>query len=214
MATTEGAYYGELMMEAYRAGRVTAVPYDASLLVETWWDIGVGDSTSIWFVQRRGLEVRAVDYYENSGEGLNHYARILDERRKQHRFVYGRHIGPHDLQVREFGAADAQTRLKAAEGLGIKFEVAPNLPISDGIEAVRRILPMMWFDEERTAEGRKCLEHYRKEWDAVRGCWKDQPLHDWASHCADAIRTGAVMGQSLIAARNTQARPVVPARWR
>lgn len=211
--STEGAYYGALMLDAYRAGRVTAVPYDQGLLVETWWDLGVDDSTAIWFVQRHGLEVRVVDYYENSGEGLSHYARILRERQEQYRIGYSRHVGPHDLEVRELGN-DAKSRRQAAEELGIKFEIAPMLKVADGIEAVRRILPNCWFDEERTASGRKALEHYRKEWDPVRGCWKDQPLHDWSSHGSDAFRTGAVKGNALAGARNTAVRPVVAVRWR
>ena len=176
--------------------------------------LGVGDTTAIWFIQRHGLEVRAVDYYENSGEGLNHYARILTERRDKYKFVYGRHIGPHDLRVRELGATDAKSRIQTAEELGIRFEVAPKLSIHDGIDAVRRLLPMVWFDEERTAEGRKALEHYRKEWDPVRGCWKDHPLHDWASNGSDAFRTGAVMGNGMVGVRNTQARPVQQVKWR
>jgi len=211
--STEGAYYGAPMLEAYRAGRVTEVPYDRGLEVETWWDLGVDDSTAIWFLQRRGLEVRVVDYYENSGEGLAHYRRILEEKAKANGIVYSRHIGPHDLKVRELGN-DAKSRLQAAAELGIKFEVAPMLKIADGIEAVRRILPNCWFDEGKTAQGRKCLEHYRKEWDPVRGCWKDQPLHDWSSHGADAFRTGATGSGGLVASKNTAARPIQPARWR
>lgn len=211
--STEGAYYGALMLGAYRTGRITAIPYDVGLLVETWWDLGVDDSTAIWFVQRHGLEIRCVDFYENSGEGLAHYARILRERQDLYKIGYSRHIGPHDLTVRELGN-DAKSRLQAAADLGIKFEVAPMLKVADGIEAVRRLLPNCYFDEERTSEGRKALEHYRKEWDPVRGCWKDQPLHDWSSHGSDAFRTGAVMGTSLMAAKNTAARPVVAARWR
>ena len=211
--STEGAYYGAQLLEAYRAGRVTEVPYDRGLEVETWWDLGVDDSTAIWFLQRQGLTVRAVDYYENCGEGLAHYRRILEEKAKEHGIVYRRHVGPHDLRVRELGN-DAKSRLQAAEELGIKFEVAPMLKIADGIEAVRRILPNCWFDESRTAMGRKALEHYRKEWDAVRGCWKDQPLHDWSSHGSDAFRTGATNGDPRMTSKNTAARPIVAARWR
>ncbi|HEY0914400.1 MAG TPA: hypothetical protein VGE22_05970 [Solimonas sp.] len=211
--STEGAYYGPLLLEAYRAGRVGEVPYDRSLQVETWWDLGVDDSTAIWFLQRHGLQLRVVDYYENSGEGLAHYRGVLEQRAQRHGIVYSRHVGPHDLKVRELGN-DAKSRLQAAAELGIRFDVAPQLRVADGIEAVRRLLPLCWFDESRTAEGRKALEHYRKEWDATRGCWKDQPLHDWASHAADAFRTGAVSGDARSDLRNTQAREIQQARWR
>lgn len=211
--STEGAYYGPLLLEAYRAGRVCEVPWDRSLQVETWWDLGVDDSTAIWFLQRQGLQLRVVDYYENSGEGLAHYRGVLEQRARQHGIVYSRHVGPHDLRVRELGN-DAKSRLQAAAELGIRFDIAPQLKVADGIEAVRRLLPQCWFDESRTAEGRKALEHYRKEWDAVRGCWKDQPLHDWSSHAADAFRTGAVAGDARTDTRNTQAREIQPVRWR
>ncbi|AXQ30469.1 terminase [Solimonas sp. K1W22B-7] len=211
--STEGAYYGSPLLEAYRAGRVCELPWDRGLEVETWWDLGVDDSTAIWFLQRQGQQLRVVDYYENSGEGLSHYRGILEQRAQQHGIVYSRHIGPHDLKVRELGN-DAKSRLQAAAELGIRFEVAPMLKVADGIEAVRRLLPHCWFDESRTAPGRKALEHYRKEWDAVRGCWKDQPLHDWSSHAADAFRVGAVAGDARLNTRNTRARPIQPARWR
>lgn len=211
--STEGAYYGPLLLEAYRAGRVGEVPYDRGLQVETWWDLGVDDSTAIWFLQRHGLQLRVVDYYENSGEGLAHYRGVLEQRAKQHGIVYSRHVGPHDLKVRELGN-DAKSRLQAAAELGMRFDVAPQLKVADGIEAVRRLLPQCWFDESRTAEGRKALEHYRKEWDAVRGCWKDQPLHDWSSHAADAFRTGAVAGDARADTRDTKAREIQPMRWR
>jgi hypothetical protein len=211
--SAEGAYYGSLMLEAWQEGRVTQVPVDRALLVETWWDLGINDETFVWFVQRNGYELRLVHCYKNSGEGLPHYATVLEEFRKAHGIVYGRHVAPHDIQVRELNTG--KSRLETAAGLGIVFEVAPMLPVSDGIEAVRAALPRCVFDEERCADGIRALEHYRKEWNKLLGVYRDQPLHDWASHPADAFRTGiACEGRAQGIVPRVAAREVRRERWR
>ena len=211
--STEGAYYGSLLLAAWQHGRVTTVPVDRSLRVDTWWDLGMADQTSIWFVQRDGYEIRVVDYYSNSGEGLPHYAGVLDAWRQRHGVLYGRHVAPHDIRVRELNTG--RSRLETAAGLGIGFEVAPMLPLADGIEAVRNALPRCVFDEERCAEGIRGLEHYRKAWNEALGVYRTQPLHDWASHAADAFRTGIVAeAQASVGAGRLAARVVGRERWR
>lgn len=196
-----GAYYAEQMSALRKAGRITKVPYEKSVAVETWWDLGMADTMVIWFVQQVGFEIRVIDCYANSGEGLAHYAKVLQERG----YTYSRHIGPHDIKVRELGTGES--RLERAEKLGIKFETAPMLSIADGIEAVRNALPNMWFDEEKCADGIKALEHYRKQWNETLGTYSSQPLHDWASHYADSMRTG-VTGRAAIRGRVAPARQV------
>jgi hypothetical protein len=214
--STEGAYYGRQMLLAWQQGRVTSVPIEPGLPVETWWDIG-NDTTSIWFVQRYGAEVRIVDFYQNSGEPLPHYAKHLHDWREAHGITYSRAIGPHDLRVADWGGS-GESRLERAEKLGIKFEIAPELPRDDGIEAVRNALSRCVFDEERAGAGIKALESYRKKWNEVMGIWSDQPLHDWASHPADAFRYGVLsMSQApsmIVAATRSVARKVVRKRWK
>jgi hypothetical protein len=186
-ASIEGAYYSQQMSKAESEGRITSVPHDPRLQTETWWDLGMDDEMAIWFIQRFGRELRAIDYYSNSGEGLAHYAKVLKERD----YNYSRHIGPHDIEVRELGTGKA--RKEVAETLGIKpMLVAPRLDVDDGIEAVRNLLPRFWFDQAKCAEGIKGLKAYRKEWDEDKGVWLPRPRHDWASHPADAFRTGAI----------------------
>lgn len=186
-ASVEGAYYGTQMAKAEETGRICNVPYESNIPVETWWDLGMGDQMAIWFVQRFKREIRAIDYYANSGEGLAHYAKIIRDKP----YVYSRHIGPHDIEVRELGTG--KSRKEVAEGLGLKpFETAPKLEVDDGIEAVRNLLGRCWFDEKNCADGIKALKAYRKDWDEDRGVWLSKPRHDWASHPADAFRTGAV----------------------
>lgn len=186
----QGAYYATQFADIYASGRIKHVPYQPGRLVDTWWDIGVSDYTSIWFVQDFGTHIHVIDYYQNSGEGLPHYAKTLTERRESLGYLYGRYIGPHDLRVKDFGTGIVRT--KAAQDLGIRFDIAAQIGLSDGIEAVRGLLPICTFDEEKCAEGIKGLENYRKEWDEARGSYRDQPLHDWASHPSDAFRYGAV----------------------
>lgn len=189
-----GAYYGEQMTEAQDEGRICGVPHDPSTLVETWWDLGIGDATAIWFIQRVGREIHAVDYYEASGEALSHYAHVLGEKAKPKAnggrgFEYGAHLLPHDAQARELGTG--KTRVEVLENLGIKPEVQPIQRIEDGIEAVRNLLPMVWFDAERCKRGIDALRNYRKDYDETREVFRLRPIHDWASHGADAFRTGA-----------------------
>ena len=186
-AAVQGAYYGRLMDDAAQTGRIGRVDYEPGTPVETWWDLGIGDTTAIWFVQRIGREVRVIDFYEMSGEGFPHYAKILQGKP----YVYGRHIAPHDIAVRELSSG--RSRLEIAESLGIKFDVAPRLPVDDGINAVRVMLPRCWFDAERCKGGLDAMRMYRKDYDEKLKVFRDRPLHDWSSHAADAFRTGCVM---------------------
>jgi hypothetical protein len=181
-----GAYYAAQLMKAEKDGRMTNVPYETSIPVDTWWDLGIDDSTTIWFVQAVGQELRLIDYYENSGEGLSHYAKILQDKE----YVFGRHFGPHDIEVRELGSG--KSRLETAKGLGINFRVAPMLSIEDGIEAARNILSRCWFDKTKCHRGLNALKSYHKEWDEKNKVYRQHPEHDWSSHGADAFRTGAV----------------------
>lgn len=185
-ASIKGAYYSTQMAEAERDGRIMTVPYERNLPVQTAWDLGVGDSTAIWFFQVYGPEVRIIDYYEASGEGLPHYAKVLQDKE----YVYGTHWAPHDIVVRELGSG--KSRLETARVLGITFRVAPHLPVDDGIDAVRNLLPRCWFDSLRCNEGIRALRNYRKEYDERRMEYKTRPLHDWSSHAADAFRYLAV----------------------
>lgn len=187
MAAITGAYYGQLMRAADDEGRITGVPHDPAMPVETWWDLGIGDSTVIWFAQRHaGGEVRLVDYYEAHGEGLPHYVRVLSGKP----YTYSRHIAPHDIEVRELGTG--RSRREVAGDIGLNFEVAPKLTVNDGHEAVRMLLPRCWFDAEKCKPGVEALKWYQTEYNDKMKVFSDRPRHDWASHPADAFRYGAV----------------------
>ena len=181
-----GSYYGREMEQAEKSGRITDVPYNPSLPVDTAWDLGIGDSTAIWFVQPHGVTFRVIDHYEASGVGLSHYAKVLQDRG----YVYGTHYAPHDIEVAELGTG--RSRKEVAAGLGIKFRTVEKAPVEDGIQAVRGLLPMCWFDRGKTQAGRNALIQYHREWDDKRKCFRDRPYHDWASHSSDALRYYAI----------------------
>ena len=184
-----GSYYGAALRLATQQKRITNVPWEANIPVNTYWDLGIGDSTAIWFEQSVGREIRFIDYYESSGEGLSHYAKKLKEKP----YVYGEHIAPHDIEVRELSSG--RSRREAAKDLGIDFRIAQNLPLEDGIEAARSILSRCWFDTTMCERGVSVLKNYHKEWDDKNKTYKDRPAHDWSSHGADAFRYFAVSYQ-------------------
>lgn len=197
MASIKGAYYSSQIQTARNENRITNVPYEENLPVHTWWDLGVGDSTSIIFVQNVGKEWRFIDYYEATGEGFKHYAKVLKEKP----YMYGKHFAPHDIAVRMLGENSA-TRLEIAKSLGINFEtksenkkettVVPNISIDDGINAVRMRFKTLWIDQTKCEKLVDALTHYRKKWNDSMGRFEDKPLHDWSSHPADAVRYWAV----------------------
>lgn len=190
--SVEGAYFKSQMMRLREERRIGKVPIDPSKPVHTCWDIGKGDSTAIWFFQNHGNMIHLVHYYENSGEGVEFYARTLREIAEKRKFVYGKHYGPHDLDNSHWVLPGAKSIKDAAYEVGIDFIVVPRIANKqDAIEAARIWLSMCWIDEENCEQGIRCLDNYRKEWDDKRGCYKSEPLHDWASHGADALMTGA-----------------------
>ncbi len=186
----EGSYYGSLMDETLRAGRITRVNYDRSAGVYTFWDLGIGDQMVIWFAQFVGTEIHLIDYYANTGEGLEFYSHLLQEKP----YTYLKHFAPHDIKVRELSTG--LTRLQRASELGIEFEVVPNLGLDDGIELVRGMLGQCWFDEDRCGPGIRALESYQKQLNDKRQVYADVPLHNWCSHPADAFRMMAVAYRS------------------
>lgn len=181
-ASVPGAYYAKLLERAEQGGRISRVAWEPRLPVVTAWDLGIDDMTAIWFIQEHFNEIRVIDYYECAGMPLSHYASVLGSKD----FVYGRHLLPHDVEVRELGTG--QSRLETLRGLGIKAQVVHRQEIMDGIEAVRNVLPRCWFDAQACEKGLKALRQYRADWDERTNQPRPRPLHDWTSHAADAFR--------------------------
>lgn len=181
-APVVGSYYGKAIATLEKEGKITAVPWETRLPVHTAWDLGIGDSMTIWFYQQINDEIRIIDYYECSGEGLAFYIKHLREKP----YVYGNHYAPHDIKVRELGTG--KSRWETARSLGITFRIVEKQSIEDGIQAVRGLLPRCWFDEDKTENGLNALKEYHKEWDEINKVFKNTPHHDWSSHAADGFR--------------------------
>lgn len=183
----QGAYYADQLMLADEQGRITSVPHDPSTRVYTFWDLGIDDSMSIWFMQVAGREIHFIDYFEDSGEGIAHYIKHLADKKD---YIYAKHYAPHDIKVRELSTG--KSRLETAKSLGIDFEVVPMLAVEDGINASRSVLGQCWFDKEKCERGINALRSYHKDWDEENQVWRPKPVHDWSSHASDAFRQFAV----------------------
>jgi len=193
-AAVKGAYYGKDVAEAESSNRVGSVPYDKAADVFACWDLGIGDSMALWFGQIVGKEWHWIGYYENSGFGLDHYVDYV----KGLPFPVHKHYLPHDGDARELQTG--KSRRQFLEGRGFRCTVVPQHAVDDGINAVRQRFNRMWFDKVECKRGIDCLRMYRSEFDEKHQTLKPRPLHDWASHGADAIRTG-VMGASEVQQR-------------
>ena len=194
-ASNQGSYYGKIIENMEE--QITDVPYEPNLPVHTWWDLGINDSMTIGFFQKHGLQWRMIDYIEGSGEGLGYYIQKLQDKG----YTYGKHYAPHDIVVKELGTG--KSRLETAKNLGIKFETVakpdgtlksavPMLSVEDGINAVRMKLPTLWVDRTKCARFLKAIKAYHKDFDEKNKVFRNNPKHDWSSHCADMIRYWAV----------------------
>lgn len=190
-AALVGAYFGKEMQKAADEKRITAVPYDPLLPVHTFWDLGMDDTTAIWFCQvLRGREIRFIDYHEESGQGLDHYARVLQNKG----YLYEEHKLPHDGAVRELGATSGRSRLETLKSLvkGVRVTLGARQSVEDGINAARLMIAKSWFDEAKCAKGIESLKNYERAWDSKNKIYQQRPKHNWASHGADAFRVAAL----------------------
>jgi hypothetical protein len=189
----EGSYYAQLMSKAATDGRICEVPYDSSTGVFTAWDIGVDDSNAIWFLQQVGAMVHAIDYYEFSNVGIDHYIKICNQKAEKYGYQYTAHYAPHDIEVREWGAEQAAKRIETARKLGINFKKIPKIQRKqDGIDTVRGLIPLMKFNIFKCKDGINALQNFQKVYNAKFKVFADQPLRNWAKHAADALETAAV----------------------
>ncbi len=208
-AAAPGAYYARLLADAERDGRVGRVPFDPGLRVDTAWDLGVDDYTAVWFFQQAGREVRVIDYYETCGEGLEAVVRAAIAGKP---YVYGTHHLPHDVMVRELGAG-GRSRFETLGGLGVSpISVGAAMDPEERINAARLMIPMAWFDAERCAGGLERLRAYRKRWNRATRSYGG-PLHDQASHGADAFGEFAANRRGGAAARRPAVRRAEPLGW-
>lgn len=192
----EGSYYGKLIQKAREENRIMDVPVATDLPLHSAWDIGIGDSTSIWLFQcLPSNKINLVHYYENHGEGLPHYLKYLDTWKEKNHVIYGTHFVPHDMANRQFESGN--DLVQTARGLGYDMTIVPKRTIEEGIQAVRSLLPYCTFSVVK--RGIDCLDFYRKKWNETLKIYYDEPLHDQYSHGADAFRYLA-LGLKIIGA--------------
>lgn len=186
-----GQIYGKLMTAAREEGRIREVPHNPNIPVYTFWDIGVRDPTSAWFMQfPDDNQINVIRYYEDEGEGVGFYIRYLENLRMTEGYVYSEHYAPHDMANRGFGTGKSPQEL--ASDLHYNFiPIERTRNIQHGIQNARALLPRCHFDAKNCKLGIDALENYCKEWDAKWKRYSDLPRHDWACHGADAFRTFA-----------------------
>ena len=191
-AAIKGAYYATEMAQARKENRIKLVPHDSSLPVHTVWDLGVGPALAVGFWQKVTTETRLIDYWEGSGsEGITEAIAHI-----QHQtYVYGSHFAPHDITARELSTG--KSRIELAAQLGLKFEVVPNIPVDDGIDAAKRMWPRMWINELKCRFFLDAVGQYRREWEDNRGMFKEKPYHDWTSHASDMLRYAALVEEKM-----------------
>jgi hypothetical protein len=187
-AALVGSYYGKQIQKAEDDKRITNVPYDKAVPVTPYWDLGIGDTTAIWCIQEVGREYHAIDYIEMSGCGLDYFAKELQKKP----YVYDELVLPHDAAARELGTGKSREETLRELWPGIRTRILPRQDLEDGIHSVRMIFDKVWFDKERCARGLSSLRAYEKKWDEKNKIMSVKPLHNWASHGADAFRTFAM----------------------
>ena len=204
-AGIKGSVYGDEIAKAREEKRIGKVPYESGLPVDTVWDLGMGDSMSIGFFQTFGTQERMIDYYENSGQGLEHYVKVLQDKK----YVYGKHYAPHDIMVRELGTG--VSRFETAKGLGITFETRiantvkngvtttkvksalPSISIQEGIDQTKLLWNRIWIDEEKCGVFIETISQYHREFNEKMKEYSLEPVHDWSSHAADMFRYKAIV---------------------
>lgn len=180
-----GAYYSKQMAKVRLESRIGEFPYNPNAVVHTGWDIGRSDSMPQWFFQINGPWIDIIDFYQSTDEAMDHHKIIMDKRG----YIYGKHFAPHDIKKKDL-MVSGLNRIDRASEIGIDFEkVNRTKDVIEDINEVRRMFYRFRFNEATTAEGIKALDSYRKEWNEKMGCFRELPLHNWASHPADAIRT-------------------------
>ena len=210
-AALVGAYYGQHIAMCEKENRIRTVPYNKEYKVYTAWDIGFSDSMAVWYFQVYDNMVHLIEYNEFENRSLIEVCHIvqmkdnldkldgIDPEMKQvyrqkyghHKeYDYAKHFGPHDISTREI--TNKISRRSVARREGINFQPLPRTDVMDGINVARKMFSKCEFDLDRTVQGVRALKDYQKEWDSVRYCYKDKPLHNWASHGSDGFRYVAI----------------------
>ena len=181
-----GSFYATEMREVRAEGRIMEVEPAAGTPIHRAWDLGIGDDTSVWWFCSHGSQLLILDHLAASGVGLEWWRDTIFQREKDRGWIHGSDYVPHDAKIREWGSG--RTRVETMAGMGLKPLLVPLASVDDGINAVRRTLPLCLFHPRCEDGGISALEQYRREWDDEKKCYKPTAVHDWTSHPSDAFR--------------------------
>jgi hypothetical protein len=192
-----GAFYAFEMATVRTEGRVADIDVPNGTPVHHAWDLGVGDDTSIWFFCTVGAQIFILDHYASSGVGLEHYRDVVKNKHDEHGWTHGEDFVPHDAKIKEWGSG--RTRVETMRSMGLRPMLVPHHSLDDGINAVRRTLPLCVFHPRTEEGGLSALEQYRREWDDEKKAFRANAVHDWTSHPADSFRYLAMSWRKPVA---------------
>ena len=187
----EGAYYAAELKYLNQMGHIYDFEIQTNEPVYTFWDIGCSDATAIWFMQKHGSALRMIHYVEANHKGVDYWANYIRNYQQSHGITYGTHFGPHDLAHKKW-EINGKTVLSIAFEAGLQFQIVPKGSIVDGIEAARKVFPRVHFHKTNCHQGLRCLQEYHAAYDENHQIFRSKPVHNWASHGADAFRYFAV----------------------
>jgi phage terminase large subunit len=185
-STVEGAIYKQEIQRAENDGRIRAVPYDSMRPVDTFWDLGYADRVAIWAAQRSAFEIRVLRYFEDDHQAIDYYLREM----QTWGYVFGTCYLPWDGGTKQLGTGRSIEEIMRAKGF--KVRVNRQMNVADGINAVRTLFPQLYFDAKLCFDGLQHLRRYQWGPTTALGVARRGPLHDDASHSADALRTLAM----------------------
>lgn len=202
----KGSIFGKFVAELELRGGLKPFEHPRDGIF-TNFDLGVSDSTAIWFWRLGPLGVDIVDHYEAHGQALSHFFRVLRDRK----YSYVKHWLPHDARARTLATGRSIQDEFISELGGDKVAIGPPLSVKDGIGAARKLLEHAGtrihprcakVDGPTDIDGVDALREYRYKYDEVNKVYSRQPLHNWASHTGDAFRyVGCVVKVSELLSR-------------
>jgi phage terminase large subunit len=187
-----GAYYGKEMRALTDQGRITPIEYDPMFPLFSSWDLGYSDDTTIWTWQVVHGEIRFLDYHTSNGQSIPFYTGYIAQQEMKYNTKYKYHYLPHDARAKTLASGGKSIIEQLSAKIKLEcLKIVPNLSLQDGIQATRMMLLRSWFDPS-CEEGIECLRQYERAYNEDKKIFSDKPLHNWASHGADAARMAAI----------------------
>ena len=183
---TKGSYYASQVVEARNENRICDLAIEPHIPVDLFQDLGRNDSYSIGFLQKKGDEIRFIDFYEDNGKEVSKYIEYVLDMKYRIGTVYL----PHDSRQKRIEAKNSVW--EQWEEAGFRCKLVPKHSIDSGIAEVRKKFKRFKFDRIRCKQLISCAENYHKDWDEKAKVFRNTPKHDWSSHAMDMVRYVAV----------------------